>query len=158
MPLKNKKIKMSQIKKSVIFGLLAMALLLSFYFAVLYLVSGWDFARVQFKDNWYWIISLSAGFGIQIGIFTYLRAAHRAAASGKVVAASGATSTVAMISCCAHYLVNVLPIIGVSGLAAIIGQYQTEIFWLGLISNVLGIAYMGQKLVKLKSNQRNEKY
>ncbi len=149
---------MSQIKKSVIFGLLAMALLLSFYFAVLYLVSGWGFTKIQFDENWYWIISLSLGFGIQIGLFTYLRAAHRAAVSGKVVAASGATSTVAMISCCAHYLVNVLPIIGVSGLAAIIGQYQKELFLIGLISNILGIAYMGQKLVKLKSNQKNEKY
>jgi len=149
---------MSQIKKSIIFGLLAMALLLVFYFAILNLVSGWEFTKIQFTNNWYWIISLSVGFGIQIGIFTYLRAAHKAAASGKVVAASGTTSTVAMISCCAHYLVNVLPIIGVSGFAAIIGYYQTELFWLGLISNVLGIAYMGQKLVKLKSNLKNEKY
>ena len=77
---------------------------------------------------------------------------HRAATSGKVVVASGTTSTVAMISCCTHYLVNVLPIIGVSGLAAIIGQYQTEIFWVGLISNALGIAYLSGKLIKFKKS------
>lgn len=141
-----------EIKKSIIFGLLAMMLLLSFYFAILYLVSGWDFTKIQFKDTWYWIVSLSAGFGIQIGIFTYLRVMHRAATSGKVVVASGTTSTVAMISCCTHYLVNVLPIIGVSGLAAIIGQYQTEIFWVGLISNALGIAYLSGKLIKFKKS------
>jgi len=142
---------MSQIKKSIVPGLAAMALLLSLYFALLSLVSGWDFAKIQFGDNWYWIISLSVGFGIQIGIFTHLKAMHKAAASGKVVAASGTTSAVAMISCCAHYLVNVLPIIGISGLAAIISQYQIELFWLGLISNILGIAYLGNKLAKLKT-------
>ena len=138
------------IKKPVIFGLAATALLLSFYFLILSLVSGWEFTTEQFKDNWYWIVSLSAGFGIQIVLFTYIRAMHKVAASGKVVAASGTTSTVAMVSCCAHYLANVLPIIGVSGLAAIIGQYQTELFWLGLISNALGIAYLARKLIKLK--------
>ena len=139
------------IKKPVIFGLATAALLLSFYFTILSLVSGGEFIKIQFIDNWYWIISLSLGFGIQIGIFTYLKALHKIAVSGKVVAASGTTSTVAMVSCCAHYLVNILPVIGVSGLAAVIGQYQTELFWLGLISNILGIAYLVRKVIKLKT-------
>lgn len=139
------------IKKPVIFGLATAALLLSFYFTILSLVSGGEFTKIQFIDNWYWIISLSLGFGIQIGLFTYLKAMHKIAVSGKVVAASGTTSTVAMVSCCAHYLVNILPVIGVSGLAAVIGQYQTELFWLGLISNILGIAYLVRKVIKLKT-------
>ena len=143
--------------KPVIFGAVAMVLLLLLYFLLLSFVSGWNFTEVQFKDNWYWIISLSLGFGIQIGIFTYLRAMHKIAVSGKVVAASGTASTVAMVSCCAHYLANVLPIIGVSGLAAIIGQYQTELFLVGLISNILGIAYLGGKVIKLKP-KKHEKY
>ena len=138
------------IKKPVIFGVMAMGLLLLLYFTVLYLVSGWYFTKSQFDDNWYWIIGLSVGFGVQIGLFTYIRALHKVAVSGKVVASSGTTSTVAMISCCAHYLVNVLPIIGISGIAAVIGQYQAELFWLGLISNLLGIVYLGSKLTKLK--------
>ncbi len=142
------------IKKPVIFGLAAAALLLSFYFVILNLVSGWQFTKIQFTDNWYWIISLSIGFGIQIGLFTYLKATHKAAVSGKVVAASGTTSTVAMVSCCAHYLVNILPVIGVSGLAAIIGQYQTELFWLGLISNIFGIAYLVRKVIQSKNHEK----
>lgn len=143
--------KFNLIKKPVIFGVMAAALLLSFYFLLLSLVSGWDFTKVQFKDNWYWIVSLSVGFGIQIGLFTYLKNLHKIAVSGKVVAASGTTSTVAMVSCCAHYLVNILPVIGISGIAAIIGQYQTELFWLGLASNFFGIGYLVRKLIKLKT-------
>lgn len=129
-----------------------MAALLIFYFVVLTLVSGWDFALVQFFKNWYWIIGLSFGFGVQIAIFTYLKAL-KSQLSGKIVAASGTTSGIAMISCCSHYLVNILPIIGISGLVAIIGQYQTELFLLGLISNLAGIGYLTKKLIKFSKNK-----
>ena len=134
------------ILRSVLKGILGAFALLGFYFLVLSLVSGWNFTISQFNDNWYWVLGLSFGFGIQISIFIYLRALHREQASKKVVAASGATSTIAMLACCSHYLVSVLPIIGISGLAIIISQYQTEIFIVAVISNLLGIAYMSNKL------------
>src|SRR3990167_7129022 len=120
-------------RKSIIFGFGASLILLFLYFSVLSLISGLDFAVSQFSENWYWIIGLALGFGIQIGIFTYLRALHRSQVTGKIVAVSGTASTAAMISCCAHYLVNILPIIGISGLAAIVGQYQTEFFIIGAV-------------------------
>ncbi|KKT16754.1 MAG: hypothetical protein UV98_C0023G0014 [Parcubacteria group bacterium GW2011_GWB1_43_6] len=139
-------------RKSIIFGFGASLILLFLYFSVLSLISGWDFAVSQFSENWYWVIGLAAGFGIQIGIFTYLRALHRAKVSGKIVAASGTTSTIAMISCCAHYLVNILPVIGISGLAVFLGQYQTELFIVGAISNLAGIFYLLSKAKKFKQN------
>ncbi len=145
----------NQIKKSILWGFAGMAGLLIFYFVVLDLISGWNFTRTQFDDNWYWIIGLSSGFGLQIGIFSYLRAHQRALSSGKIIAASGVTSTIAMISCCAHYFVNILPFLGISGLAMIIGQYQTELFYIGLLSNIAGIAYMTSKLIKLRNLQPN---
>jgi len=143
----------SQIKKSVIWGFVAMASLLALYFVILSLVSGWSFAKVQFDENWYWIIGLSAGFGTQIAMLAYLKALRRIPVSGKVVAASGTTSTIAMIACCSHYFINIIPIVGISGLAIIVGQYQTELFWLGVISNLAGIAYLSDKLIKLKTLQ-----
>lgn len=136
--------------KSIFKGAIASIILLALYFSALTLISGQNFARIQFLENWYWIISLSAGFGVQIALFTYLRSLHRQKVSAKVVAASGTTSTVAMISCCAHYLVNILPVIGISGAVALIGQYQTELFWLGIVSNLIGIAYMLRKLMIFK--------
>mgnify|MGYP001614708575 CR=1 FL=1 len=141
----------NQIKKSILWGVGSATALTALYFSILSLVSGWDFTQSQFSENWYWIIALSSGFGAQIALFTYLRVLHRGQVSAKVVVASGTTSTIAMISCCAHYLVNILPVIGISGLIAVIGQYQTELFWVGIVSNLLGIIYMTNKLIKFKS-------
>ncbi|KKU11885.1 MAG: hypothetical protein UX17_C0065G0002 [Parcubacteria group bacterium GW2011_GWC2_45_7] len=135
--------------KSIAFGILASSLLLGLYFTLLTLISGWPFARGQFFEFWYFIVSLALGFGIQVGLYTYLKNSlhNRVRASG-VLAVSGTTSTGAMISCCAHYLVNILPILGVTGLVSLVGQYQIQLFWVGLLSNIAGIAYITGKLLK----------
>jgi Cu+-exporting ATPase len=131
-----------------------MAGLLGFYFAVLAAVSGWEFTLSQFSDFWYFIVSLAAGFGIQIGLYSYLRNAIKAVdMSGKVVAVSGTTSTAAMISCCAHYVTNILPVLGAAGLVALVGQYQIELFWFGLACNLAGIVYMVNRLAKFSRAQ-----
>ncbi|MBI2329955.1 hypothetical protein HYU94_01030 [Candidatus Daviesbacteria bacterium] len=140
---------MQIIKKSIFKGILAALLLLSVYFLILTLVSGWDFAWGQFTQYWYYIVSLSLGFGIQFGLYSYLKSIIKQAATGKVLATTGTTSGVAMISCCAHYLTNILPILGVTGIITIISQYQIQLFWFGLIFNLLGIIYIGKKVVKI---------
>lgn len=139
------------IKKSLAFGLLGGLGLLGFYFIVLTLVSGWQFTLGQFFTYWYFVISLAIGFGIQIGLYTNLRQKIRHQnLSGKIVTVSGTTSTVAMISCCSHYLVNLLPIIGAIGLVTFAAQYQIQLFWVGIIANLLGIGYMVKKEVKIR--------
>ena len=126
-----------------------MAALLEIYFVVLAAVSGWELTVSQFLDFWYFIVSLAAGFGIQIGLYSYLRNAVRGTdMSGKVVAVSGTTSTAAMISCCAHYLTNILPVVGAAGAVALVAQYQIELFWFGLACNIAGIAYMGNRVLQ----------
>jgi Cu+-exporting ATPase len=134
---------------SVSFGIAAMVALLGVYFLVLALVSGWEFTLSQFLDSWYFVVSLAAGFGIQFGLYSYLRnAVHRMDMLGKVVAVSGTTSTAAMISCCAHYLTNILPVVGAAGAVALVAQYQIELFWFGLACNLAGIVYMTTRVVK----------
>lgn len=128
-----------------------MTILLAVYFSVVSLISGWSFAVSQFSQFWYFIVSLAVGFGIQIGLYAYLKSAiHRKNAGGGALAVSGATSTVAMLSCCAHYLVNILPIIGVAGIVTFIAAYQTELFWVGIIFNLTGIAYIGSRIYRFK--------
>ncbi len=135
--------------RPVLWGAVASAILLGAYFLVLTLVSGWEFARTQFVAFWYFVVALAAGFGIQIGLYSFLRRVTRHTdASGKVVTVSGATSTGAMISCCAHYLTNVLPVLGATGVVALVAQYQTELFWVGLAFNLAGILYVGRKVVE----------
>ena len=130
-------------------GTLAFGALLAVYFGALTLVSGWTFTVNQFSEFWYYIVPLAAGFGIQVALFVRLRqVVSLAKESGAVVAASGTTSTVAMISCCAHYLTNVAPVLGATGLVAFAAQFQVEFFWVGLLFNAAGIAYVGNKLFR----------
>ncbi len=130
------------------FGALAFLLLLGLYFGVLTAVSGWEFTVSQFAQFWYYILPLAAGFGIQIGLFVRLRdLVTHAKQTGTVVAASGTTSTAAMISCCAHYLANIAPVLGATGLVAFAAQFQVQLFWVGLLFSVAGIAYIGNKVI-----------
>jgi Cu+-exporting ATPase len=137
--------------KAIFYGLFANSILLALYFAVLTLVSGWNFAASQFSDFWYFIVSLSAGFGIQAGLYAYLRKlVLEGNGAGKALGVTGTTSTAAMISCCAHYLANLLPILGVTGIVTFAGQYQIQLFWVGLAFNLAGIFYIGQRVLKIK--------
>jgi P-type Cu+ transporter len=135
--------------KSLSWGTAAFVLMLAVFFGVVSLVSGWDFTLEQFAEFWYFIIALALGFGVQVGLYTFLRQlVGQQKMSGKMVAASGTTSTAAMMSCCAHYLVNILPVLGVTGFIALVAQYQTHLFWLGLAFNLAGILYIAPKVIQ----------
>ena len=146
-------INLEVLKKSVFKGILASLTLLSVYFLALTLVSGWKFMLEQFAQFWYYVVSLALGFGIQFTLYSYLKGLIKGQATGQVLATTGTTSTAAMISCCAHYLTNILPILGVTGIITFIGQYQVQFFWIGLFFNLLGIFYIGNKLKFLLRNK-----
>lgn len=131
------------------FGALAFGVLLALYFAALTAVSGWNFTVDQFAEFWFYIVPLAVGFGVQVALFVRLRqVVSRAKETGAVVAASGTTSTLAMVSCCAHYLANAAPVLGATGLVAFAAQFQVELFWVGLAFNLAGIGFVGNKLFK----------
>lgn len=143
----------NNITKSILYGIFASTILFGVYFTILTLVSGWSFAQSQFATYWYFIVSLVIGFGIQIALYQYIKSlVHSGQGMGKVVGVSGTTSTVAMISCCAHYLVNLVPILGVTGLVSFVAQYQVKLFWVGLFFNIAGIGYMVNKIIKFKKS------
>ena len=135
-------------------GLSASTIMLGVYFGVLSLLSGWRFTVEQFFEWWPYIVALATGFGVQVGLFVYLRCAVRAAASGKMMMATGTTSGVAMLSCCSHYFVNLLPVLGATGLVSFVGQFQVELFWFGIASNLAGIAYIGRRVASFTRGAR----
>ena len=137
--------------KSISKAILAIIVLLALYITIVSLVSGWSFAQEQFRQFWYFIVSLAVGFGIQVGLYSYLKSMVKSMSPG-VVATTGVTSTAAMISCCAHYLVNILPILGAVGIITVISQYQVELFWVGLVFNFTGIAYMANRVVRARKH------
>lgn len=132
---------------SVFKGLLASLILLAIYFLVITLISGWGYAWEQFAKFWYYILLLVTGFGVQVGLYSYLKGEKQ------VLVTTGTTSTAAMISCCAHYLTNILPILGVTGIVVFISQYQVQFFWVGIFFNLLGIIYMGNKVLFFSKKQ-----
>ncbi len=123
-----------------LWGVGAALTLFAAYLTILSFVSGWVFAIDQLSSFRYFIFALTVGFGIQVGLYLFLKEKMRNnAVSGGVVATTGATSAGAMISCCTHYLVNIFPILGVTGIATLVGQYQIELFWVGIFANGIGI-------------------
>lgn len=129
------------------FGLIGSVVLLAVYIAVLTLLSGWAFAATQLAEFWPFVVALAAGFGAQIGLYVRLKSiVSHGDGTGGAVAVSGGTSAAAMLSCCTHYLANILPVLGATGALALVAQYQTEFFWLGLVFNAGGVAYVGRKL------------
>jgi YHS domain-containing protein len=134
----------SNVRPEVI-GTLGVGVLLVIFFGVVTLANGsLGSALQEFKRIWYWIFILASGFGFQLGLFTYLkqRIAEETTVATAEVAASGTVTTGSMVACCAHGLVNVLPLVGVSAAAAFLATYQLPLILIGVFSNLVGITIM----------------
>ncbi len=136
---------------SVLFGLLAGLGLLIFYLSVVSIFQGIEFAFLNLRSLWYLIFPLAIGFGVQIGLFASIK--HTAQLTGTVVG-TGTISGGSMIACCSHFLLNVIPIVGASGLALFLTTYQKWFLVIGIISNILGIGLMLRHKRKMKGNMR----
>lgn len=140
---------MSSRKKAIVFGLLGGGALTLFYLAVSWLAMPtvgaiWD----NISQFWYLMVILIAGFGIQVGLSVYIKDCQR---GEKLIAGtSGAMSAGAMLACCVHHLTDVLPILGASGLAVFLVQYQKPLLILGVAINLLGLAYMLKSYSQVK--------
>jgi copper chaperone CopZ len=137
--------------KPYVYGLMAGVVAIAFYLSLVTLTSDWVNARFQFAEYRWWIIGLAAGLGIQVTLYATSRrrlSSRALQGAGAGVAASGGMSATAMAICCSHYLVTLLPIIGLpflSAAAASLEQYQVQFFAAGVIFNLIGIAMMLQK-------------
>ena len=132
--------------KSVLFGALGSVALFLVYFLILTLLNSADHAFTQFIDLWYYMTPLIVGFGIQIGLYVYVKESFKLIASTTgattAVAASGSVSTASMVACCAHHLTEILPLIGLTFLSTILTKYQISFIILGVLSNLVGITMM----------------
>lgn len=126
-------------------GLLGSTLLITLFLTVVLIANGTiAFAFSEIQRLWYWVLLLSAGFGLQLGLFIHIRHTlqQRLAGATAEVAASGAVSTGSMIACCSHGLVNLLPVFGISAAAAFLARYQLPFIIFGVFSNLLGVTIM----------------
>lgn len=126
-------------------GVIGSVSLFSVYFLIVSIIESTAHAIEQFTNLWYLIGPLVLGFGIQVGLFYYIRAElkiRKAQNASKSVVASGGVSTASMIACCAHHITDVLPILGLSAAAMFLSNYQIFFMVLGVVSNIFGIVLM----------------
>jgi len=125
-------------------GLAGVGLLIGLYFLILSVANSPEYAVNQFKSLWYWFLPLVIGFGIQLGLYTYIkRFEHdKLHGAGASVAASSGVSAGAMIACCLHHIADLLPLLGLSAAALFLIEYQIPFIILGIASNAVGITMM----------------
>jgi len=127
-------------------GLAAAGALFGLYLFVLSLANSWSHAWQQYLLLKWWMTPLVLLFGLQIGLFTYLRGAlkarHASGAATGAVAATGGVSAGSMVACCLHHVTDVLPLVGLGAAALFLTTYQEAFLLLGLLSSLLGLAWM----------------
>ncbi|MEK6926232.1 MAG: hypothetical protein AABW50_03055 [Nanoarchaeota archaeon] len=135
--------------KAILYGLLSGIGIFSFFIIILAVFVNFGFAVSEFKRLWFFILPLAGGFGTQIGLYTAIK--HNAMVNAGA-ATSGTVSGGSMVVCCSHFLLNIIPIIGLSGLATFLMAYQKVFFSVGIASSVFGIGLMLHHKKKMKGN------
>ena len=121
--------------------------LIALYLGIVSWAQGREHALELIWSDRVFVGLISGGFGTQVGLFTYLKALQRAARGSAALAGTGtATSSVSMVACCAHHVADVLPILGLSGLAVFLVEFRTPLMLLGIGTNLVGIAVMVRAL------------
>ena len=127
--------------RSALAGTLAGAALLAMYLGVISVAQGPAHALEQLAADAWFVAAITVGLGVQVALFAELRAvAQRHHAGAAVAAASTGTSTAEMLACCAHHVVELAPLIGLSAAAVFLNEFKTPLMLLGLAMNVTAIA------------------
>ncbi len=130
---------------------MAAASLVFLYLVLISLAQGPDHAFSQLRTDLPSVLAIAAGFGVQVGLFVELRSLHsRHRASGALTAGSAGAGTAAMLACCAHHLVDVLPLVGLSAAAVFLNDYRAPLIALSLGMNALGIVVIGHQVVRAR--------
>lgn len=137
--------RLQELSRPVTFGALATLALVGLYLGLISLAQGWTHASEQIGGDAGFVVTIALGFGVQVGLFTYMRGLRMHGNSAGVATSTG-TSSVAMLACCAHHVTDILPILGLSGAAIFLNAYRTPLLWLGVVMNLGGIAYLLYRL------------
>ena len=78
---------MGAMKRHILVGIGAAALLIVIYLGIITLAQDLTHALRQTAELWYWVLALAGGFGIQAGLFSFIRRTireRRAATTGSL--------------------------------------------------------------------------
>lgn len=137
--------------RSIAAGVVGAAVLLSLYLGIVSLAQGIEHALEQLATDALFVGLITVGFATQIALFAELRVLdrrHRAAAA--VTVAGTGTSAAAMLACCAHHLVDLLPLVGLSAAAVFLDAYKTPLLFVGIGMNIIGIVVIARQLQRAR--------
>ncbi len=128
-------------------GLAGAVFLTALYFGIVSWAESPQHALELFWEERWIVIPIILGFGVQIALYTILRKrlfvpVMNTGSTGALTGASGTTSTLAMVACCAHHVADVLPILGLTAAATFLANYQTTFMLVGLGTTLVGITVM----------------
>jgi hypothetical protein len=125
----------------VIAGVLGAVFLTGGYLGIVTLAQGWQHAVELFWQDKFLVTPILAGFGTQVGLYTFLKVGLHTTArgAGALAGAGGGTSTAAMVACCAHHVTDILPLVGLSTATTFLADYKVPFMLLGLAMNLVGI-------------------
>ncbi|MGK2850323.1 MAG: hypothetical protein ACSLFN_05350 [Candidatus Limnocylindrales bacterium] len=133
--------------RSIAAGVLAAVALLAVYLGIISLAQGVEHAVEQLGTDALFVGLIAVGFGTQIALFVELRTVDRLHRSAAAVTAAGTgTSAAAMLACCAHHLVDLLPLLGLSAAAVFLNAYQTPLFLVSIAMNAIGVVVIARQL------------
>jgi hypothetical protein len=137
-------------RRSVTWGVAAAAALASFYVAVLVGSAGWNHLGDTLERDWWLVLPLTVGFGVQVAVLVEVRRRHKAAHGVTAVAGAGAgTSAVGMVACCAHHLADLVPLVGLSGAATFLTAQQRTLMWVAVAMTAAGVWLAARQLQRV---------
>ena len=134
--------------RSVRAGVLAAAGLALFYVVVVAGASGsWQHLTEQAANDWYYLVPIMGGFGVQVALVAELRRRHRLNRSAAAAGGAGAgASTAGMVACCAHHIADLAPFIGATGAATFLIDYRVPFMLVGIGVNAVGVTIAARRL------------
>ena len=134
--------------RSIRIGALGAGALAAFYVAVIGWASGADHLATQAAADWPYLSVIIAGFGTQLALLAELRHRRRVRHLEQAAGSAGAgASAVGMVACCAHHLADLVPLVGVSGAAAFLTDWRTELMLAGIAINAVGVTIAARRLL-----------
>jgi len=128
-------------------GVAGALLLTGLYFAIVSLAESPAHAAQLFWEDRAIVLPIILGFGVQVALYTVLKKrlfvpVAQTGPSGALTGASGGMSAAAMVACCAHHAVDVLPLVGLTAAATLLAEYRIPFMLLGLGTTITGIVVM----------------
>ena len=126
--------------KHYILGFIASILMFTTYFGVMLIFNPLVYVIEDLISKFVLISLIVVSFGIQVGLFTYIRNFNKLSSLSRgQTAMSGGVSSTSMLVCCLHHVTELIPLIGISAFTIFLVKYQLLFLYIGVLFSILSI-------------------